>query len=290
MPSDQPNQKSLLFTPTTIRGVTFKNRLVVAPMVHYRAGPGNTCGTFHTVHLGRYALGGFGAVMTEASGVEERGLTSDKDLGIYNDAQAESFRPMLQLMKEEQCVSIIQLAHGGRKAGTQTIIEGLGSMTAEQIASGRRTWQSVAPSAISMGPGWPMPHALSTAEVQDVVDAFAAAAKRSVRAGFDAVEIHGAHGYLIASFLSPVTNTRNDRYGGDRNGRMRIALDIAEAVRASIPDADAAVLPGVVGGWHARGLADGRHGRARARTESPRRRCCRLLVGRLDRHGDGGAR
>lgn len=235
MSSDHAAPKSLLFQPLTIRGVTFKNRLVVAPMVHYRAGPGNTCGTFHTVHLGRYALGGFGAVMTEASAIEERGLTSDKDMGLYTDAQAESFKPLTAFLKEENCVSIAQLAHAGRKAGRQTIIEGSGAMSPEQLAAGRRTWHPVAPSAIPVGPDYPVPHTLTTSEVKATVDAFAAAAKRAVQAGFDAVEIHGAHGYLIATFLSPVSNTRNDQYGGDLKGRMRFPLEVTEAVRAVIP-------------------------------------------------------
>ena len=233
---DAPRAMPLLFQPLTIRGVTLKNRVVLAPMVHYRAGPGNTCGTFHTVHLGKYALGGFGVVFTEAAAVEERGLITVHDLAIFNDAQAESFKPLLAFLKEEGAASAIQLAHGGRKSAMQSAMEGNGPVTKEQIAAGRKVWQPVAPAATRISEAWPMPRQLSVAEIKDVVDAFAAAARRSVRVGFDIVEIHGAHGYLISSFLSPVSNTRNDLYGGDIKGRMRMPLEVAEAVRAAIPD------------------------------------------------------
>ena len=255
MSSDQPVQIPLLFQPTTIRGVTLKNRLVLAPMVHYRAGPGNTCGTFHTVHLGKYALGGFGVVFTEAAAVEERGLITIHDLAIFNDAQADSFKPLLGLIKEEGAVSAIQLAHGGRKSSMQSAIEGNGPVTVEQIAAGRRVWQPVAPAATRISDAWPMPHQLSPSEIADVVDAFAAAARRAVRVGFEIVEIHGAHGYLIASFLSPVSNTRDDQYGGDIKGRMRMPLEVAEAVRAAIPDHTplffrASCVDGTAEGWN----------------------------------------
>ena len=236
MPSDQPTKKPLLFTPMTIRGVTLKNRLVLAPMVHYRAGLGNTCGTFHTVHLGKYALGGFGVVMTEAAAVEERGLITVHDLAIFNDTQAESYKPLIALIKEEGAVPAIQLAHGGRKSSMQSALEGNGPVTKEQIAAGRKVWQPVAPSTTRISDAWPLPHQLTPSEIKDVVDAFAAAAKRSLRVGFETLEIHGAHGYLISSFLSPVSNTRNDQYGGDIKGRMRMPLEVAEAVRGVMPD------------------------------------------------------
>ena len=225
----------LLFQPYRVRGVALKNRLVLAPMVHYRSKQG-MCGTFHTVHLGKYALGGFGLVFTEASAVEQRGQVSEMDLGIWTDAQAEAFRPLVALIREEGACSAIQLAHAGRKAGMQSAMEGNGALSDADRARGRRGWTPVGPSTLKIAPEWPTPHQLSTSEIKDVVDAFAAAAKRAVRVGFDVVEIHGAHGYLIASFLSPVSNNRNDQYGGDIKGRMRFALEVTEAVRAAIPD------------------------------------------------------
>jgi 2,4-dienoyl-CoA reductase-like NADH-dependent reductase (Old Yellow Enzyme family) len=228
-------ERPLLFQPLTIRGVTFKNRLCLAPMVHYRAREG-VCGPFHTVHLGKFALGGFGIVMTEAAAVEPRGMITDMDLAIFNETQAQAFKPVIELIKEEGAVPAIQLAHGGRKAGMQSAMEGNGPLSEVDVRRGRRRWQPVGPTTTPISPEWPTPHQLSASEIADVVGAFAAAARRAVRVGFEAVEIHGAHGYLIASFLSQVSNTRNDAYGGDIKGRMRFPLEVVEAVRASIPD------------------------------------------------------
>lgn len=225
----------LLFQPWTIRSVTLRNRTVLAPMVHYRAREG-ICGTFHTVHLGKYALGGFGLVFTEAAAVEARGMITEMDLGIYNEAQAESYRPLVELIKEEGATPGIQLAHGGRKAGMQTAMEGNAALTAKDVARGRRGWEPVGPTTTAISDEWPTPHQLTPSEITGLVGTFAAAAKRAVRVGFEVIEIHGAHGYLLASFLSPVSNTRNDQYGGDIKGRMRFPLEVAEAVRAAIPD------------------------------------------------------
>ncbi len=227
--------RPLLFQPLTIRGVTLPNRTVLAPMVHYRATDG-ICGTFHTVHLGKYILGGFGLVFTEAAAVEKRGKITDMDLCIYNDEQALSYRPLIALAREEGVKIGIQLAHGGRKSGMQSAMEGNGPLSDADVARGRTRWQPVGPTTTAISPEWPTPHQLSTSEIAGVVESFAAAARRAVHVGFDVVEIHGAHGYLIASFLSPVSNTRNDVYGGDIRGRMRLALEVTDAVRAAIPD------------------------------------------------------
>jgi 2,4-dienoyl-CoA reductase-like NADH-dependent reductase (Old Yellow Enzyme family) len=225
----------MLFQPLTIRGLTLKNRLVVPPMVHYRADPGNTCGTFHVVHLGRYALGGFGLVFVEATGVEEVGLINEHDLGIWNEAQAESFKPLIAFMKRQGTAIGIQLAHGGRKSSSQTAMQGMGPLTEENLKSGAKIWQPVGPTAEPVAPGWPTPRQLTTEECRAMVGTWANAARHAVAAGFDTIEIHTAHGYLLASFLSPVSNTRNDEYGGDRAGRMRLPLEIVEAVRREMP-------------------------------------------------------
>jgi 2,4-dienoyl-CoA reductase-like NADH-dependent reductase (Old Yellow Enzyme family) len=227
--------RPILFEPLSIRGLTLKNRLVVPPMVHYRCDPGNTCGTFHVVHLGRYALGGFGLVFVEATGVEEIGIINEHDLGIWNDAQAESFKPLIAFMKRQGTAIGIQLAHGGRKASSQTAMQGMGPLTEENLKAGAKLWQPVGPTAEPVAKGWLTPRQLTTAECRAMVGTWAAAAKRAVAAGFDVIEIHAAHGYLLASFLSPVSNTRNDEYGGDRAGRMRLPLEIAEAVRREMP-------------------------------------------------------
>src|SRR5262245_39425122 len=230
-----PAARPMLYEPLSIRGLTLRNRLVVPPMVHYRCDPGNTCGTFHVVHLGRYALGGFGLVFVEATGVEEIGIINEHDLGIWNDAQAESFKPLIAFMRRQGTAIGIQLAHGGRKASSQTAMQGMGPLTEENLKAGAKLWQPVGPTAEPVAKGWLTPRQLTTAECSAMVGTWAAAAKRAVAAGFDVVEIHAAHGYLLASFLSPVSNTRNDEYGGDRAGRMRLPLEIVEAVRREIP-------------------------------------------------------
>ncbi len=225
----------MLFQPLTIRDLTLKNRLVVPPMVHYRAEAGNTCGPFHMVHLGRYALGGFGLVFIEATAVEEIGLINEHDLGIWNDAQMESFKPLIAFMRREGTAIGIQLAHGGRKASSQTAMQGMGPLTEENLKAGAKVWQPVGPTAEPVAKGWLTPRQLTTAECRAMVGTWANAARLAVGAGFDTIEIHAAHGYLLASFLSPVSNTRNDEYGGDRAGRMRLPLEIAEAVRREMP-------------------------------------------------------
>jgi 2,4-dienoyl-CoA reductase-like NADH-dependent reductase (Old Yellow Enzyme family) len=224
-----------LFQSFAIRGLTLKNRLVVPPMVHYRAEPGNTCGTFHLVHLGRYALGGFGLVFVEATAVEETGLINEHDLGIWSEAQAESFKPLIAFMRRQNTAIGIQLAHGGRKSSSQTAMQGMGPLTEENLKAGAKIWQPVGPTAEPVAKGWLMPRQLTTADCRAMVHTWAAAARNAVKAGFDVIEIHAAHGYLLASFLSPVSNTRNDEYGGDRAGRMRLPLEIVEAVRREMP-------------------------------------------------------
>ena len=228
--------RPLLFQPFRIRDLTLKNRLVVPPMVHYRAGPGSTCGIFHNVHLGRYALGGFGMVFVEATGVEEVGLINEHDLGIWNEAQVQSFKPLIAFMKGENTAIGIQLAHGGRKSSLQRAMDGMGPLTPEQIKAGAKVWQPVGPTSESVADGWLTPRQLTTEECRAMVGTWARAARNAVAAGFDAIEIHTAHGYLLASFLSPISNTRNDEYGGDLRGRMRLPLEIVEAVRREMPD------------------------------------------------------
>jgi 2,4-dienoyl-CoA reductase-like NADH-dependent reductase (Old Yellow Enzyme family) len=247
--------RPMLFEPLKIRSLTLKNRLVVPPMVHYRCEAGNTCGTFHVVHLGRYALGGFGLVFVEATGVEEIGLINEHDLGIWNDAQVESFKPLIAFMRRQGTAIGIQLAHGGRKASSQTAMRGMGPLNDDDLKAGAKVWQPVGPTAEPVANGWLTPRPLTTAECKAMVGTWAAAARNAVRAGFDTIEIHAAHGYLLASFLSPVSNTRNDEYGGDRQGRMRLPLQIVEAVRREMPDTMPLFLrvssvDGTVEGWN----------------------------------------
>ena len=145
--NDSQMPTPMLFQPLAIRGLTLKNRLVVPPMVHYRCDPGHTCGTFHVVHLGRYALGGFGLVFVEATGVEEIGLINEHDLGLWNDEQVESFKPLIAFMKRQGTAIGVQLAHGGRKSSSQTAMQGMGPLTAENLKAGDKLWEPVGPTA-----------------------------------------------------------------------------------------------------------------------------------------------
>src|SRR5258708_2996783 len=245
----------MLFEPFKIRDLTLKNRLVVPPMVHYRAGPGNICGSFHNVHLGRYALGGFGLVFVEATAVEEVGPINEHEPYIWNDAQVQSFKSLIAFVKGENAAIGIQLAHSGRKSSSQRAMDGMGPLTAQEIKAGAKLWQPVGPTSEPVAPGWLTPHQLTIEECRAMVRTWAAAARNAVKAGFDVVEIHTAHGYLLASFLSPISNTRNDEYGGDRNGRMRLPLEIVEAVRREMPATmplfvRVSAVDGAEGGWN----------------------------------------
>jgi 2,4-dienoyl-CoA reductase-like NADH-dependent reductase (Old Yellow Enzyme family) len=221
-------RRPLLFTPLTIRGVTLPNRIVVAPMVQYRSCDG-VPGDFHFVHLGKFALGRFGTVMTEATAVEARGRVTHACPGIWNDEQLRAWRRITDYVRAEGSVSGIQLAHSGRKGATHRAQESTRPYDVKQA------WPVVGPTTEPTSAGHHVPHALSPAEIADIVQAFADAARRADAAGFDIIEIHGAHGYLLASFLSPISNTRNDQYGGDRAGRMRFPLEVTRAVRSVWP-------------------------------------------------------
>jgi 2,4-dienoyl-CoA reductase-like NADH-dependent reductase (Old Yellow Enzyme family) len=230
---------ALLFEPVTQRGVTFRNRTVVAPMCQYSARDG-LANDWHLVHLGRFALGGFGMVMVEATGVTPEGRISWADVGLWNDAQVEALRPVTRFLRSQKTVSAIQLAHAGRKASTP--VDWRRDLPAasesEQREAGFEHWQPVAPSAVvhaADSPDFQQPHALTCEEIAGVVRAFADAARRADAAGFDMVEVHAAHGYLINQFLSPIANKRDDDYGGNRENRMRLVLEVTEAVRAALP-------------------------------------------------------
>lgn len=220
---------SQLFTPLTIRGVEFRNRAWVSPMCQYSAVDG-VAGEWHRVHLGSFATGGTGLIMVEATGVNPEGRISVACLGMWNQEQVDAFKPIIDFAHSMGTKVGIQLAHAGRKGSTTAPGSDHPNATLEEGG-----WTIVAPSAIAF-PGYPEPHALSTAEIHQVVQDFASAAKRSLEAGFDVLEIHGAHGYLIHEFLSPLSNTRTDEYGGDFTGRTRFVREIVSAIRSSIPE------------------------------------------------------
>jgi 2,4-dienoyl-CoA reductase-like NADH-dependent reductase (Old Yellow Enzyme family) len=225
----------MLFSPLELRGVTLPNRVVVSPLCMYSAADG-MANDWHFAHLSTFARGKAGLVFTEDTAVEERGRITHGCLGIWTDAQAEALKPVTRFIDEMGCVPGIQIAHAGRKGAVCPPWRGGTPLTEEDAAEGEAAWPTVAPSALPVAEGWPTPQALDTQEIATIVDAFAAAARRSVAAGFRALEIHAAHGYLIHAFLSPLGNRRNDAYGGDVHGRMRFAMEVAEAVRAAWPD------------------------------------------------------
>jgi 2,4-dienoyl-CoA reductase-like NADH-dependent reductase (Old Yellow Enzyme family) len=224
-----------LFTPLTLRGVTLPNRLVVAPMCQYSVTDGFV-GDYHLVHLGRFALGGFGLVTVEATAVTAEGRISPGDVGLWSDEHVPGLARIVDLLHAQGSVAAIQLAHAGAKGSSLRPWDGTGPVTAENARPGEAPWPTVSASAVPVGPGWPTPHALTVHELDEVRDAFVAATRRAVVAGFDVVEVHAAHGYLLNQFLSPLTNRRDDEFGGSLEARMRFPLEVIEAVRAAWPE------------------------------------------------------
>jgi 2,4-dienoyl-CoA reductase-like NADH-dependent reductase (Old Yellow Enzyme family) len=218
-----------LFSPFQVRELELKNRIVVSPMCEYSAKDGHPQ-AWHMVHLGSRAVGGAGLVMTEASAVEERGRISEADAGIYADAHIGSWKPITEFVKGQGAAVGMQLAHAGRKAST-----GVPWMGGKPVSVADGGWEPLAPSAIPFDAGYTVPHALDIEEIRGVVAAFRRAAERALAAGFQVVEIHGAHGYLIHEFLSPISNVRTDEYGGSLENRMRFALEVTKAVREVWP-------------------------------------------------------
>ena len=229
---------SHLLSPFALRDLNFRNRCVVSPMCQYSARDG-LANDWHLVHLGRFAMGGFGLVIVEATGVVPEGRISYGDLGLWNDEQIAPLARIVRFLRSQGAAAGIQLGHAGRKASTPIWWRGGFNETDEEKAlHGFESWQPVAPSAVAhseTNPVFQIPHALTEAEIAATIEAFVAATRRADAAGFDVVEIHGAHGYLISQFLSPLANRRTDRYGGSRENRMRFAFEVTEAVRAAWP-------------------------------------------------------
>jgi 2,4-dienoyl-CoA reductase-like NADH-dependent reductase (Old Yellow Enzyme family) len=224
-----------LFEPFTLRGLTLKNRVIVAPMCQYSAQHG-VANDWHLVHLGRFALGGFGLVIVEATGVTPEGRISYGDLGLWDDAQIAPLKRIVDFLHANGAAAGIQLAHAGRKASSAIPWRGaFNEPDAEKAALGFETWTPVAPSAERHTASSPMPTALDEAGMARIRNGFAAAARRSLAAGFDMIELHSAHGYLLNQFLSPIANHRTDSYGGSLENRMRFPLEAAAALRAAWP-------------------------------------------------------
>ncbi|GAB3604141.1 NADH:flavin oxidoreductase/NADH oxidase [Microbacterium aureliae] len=222
---------SMLFQPLTIRGVTARNRLWVAPMCQYSA-VGGMPQEWHQVHLAQFASGGAGLVVAEATAVAPDGRISPEDTGLWSDTQADVWRPIVAAVRARGALAGVQLAHAGRKASTWSPLTGKRGT----VPAADGGWQTVAPSAIAFE-GFDAPVALDHAGIDRVVEAFGEAAARATAAGFDVLEIHAAHGYLLHEFLSPLSNRRDDRYGGSLEDRARLLLRVVDAIRDAAPAA-----------------------------------------------------
>lgn len=223
-----------LFQPYTLKGVTARNRIVVSPMCQYKSVEGSPT-DWHMVHMGRYAVGGAGIVFYEETAVEDRGRKTHACAGLYRDEQIPAFKRVTDLVRDLGAVPAIQLGHSGARGSERGPLFGRVPLAGQEAEEVGQPWQAISASAVAVREGSPEPRAMTTEDIDIVIQAFADAAVRSLQAGFDIVEIHGAHGYLIQQFLSPVTNHRTDAYGGSLAGRMRFALEVTEAVRAVWP-------------------------------------------------------
>ncbi len=243
----------LLFTPYTLRGVTFRNRTIVSPMCQYSATDG-MANDWHFAHLSKFAIGGFGGVMTEAAAVQPSGRITHGDLGIWSDAHADALKPVTRFLAAQGAVPGIQLGHAGRKASMQRPWFGNGPLNDADLARGDMPWQVKGASPLALDEGWLTPAEMSADDIAALTADFVTAARRADAAGFGFAELHGAHGYLIQTFLSPLSNKRTDAWGGDLQGRMKLAIDTARAVREAWP-ADKPLffrissVDGIDGGW-----------------------------------------
>ncbi|CAL9279285.1 NADH:flavin oxidoreductase/NADH oxidase [Streptomyces sp. SudanB25_2051] len=224
---------SALFEPYTLRSLTVPNRVWMAPMCQYSAeasGPDTgAANDWHFAHYAARATGGTGLILLEATAVSPEGRISPYDLGLWNDTQARALRRITRFLKDQGTVPGIQIAHAGRKGSTERPWKG-GAPIADE-----RGWQPVGPSAVPFDEGHPVPRELTREQIREVVGQFAAAARRALEAGFEVVEVHGAHGYLIGESLSPHSNRRTDEYGGSFDNRVRFALEVVDAVREVWP-------------------------------------------------------
>jgi 2,4-dienoyl-CoA reductase-like NADH-dependent reductase (Old Yellow Enzyme family) len=219
-----------LFEALKLRDITLPNRIGIPPMCQYSAEDG-LAADWHFVHYGSRAVGGAGLMILEATAVAPAGRISPGDLGIWNDAQIEPLARIARFSQQQGCVAALQLAHAGRKASV-----GLGWEKQSSLAASEGGWTALAPSAISFGDGYAVPHELDLAGIQQIIADFAAAARRALAAGFQSVEIHAAHGYLLHQFLSPLSNQRSDAYGGSFENRTRLVREVVAAIRGEWPE------------------------------------------------------
>lgn len=222
-----------LFSDLTVREVTLRNRIVVSPMQQYMAGQDGLPNEFHLQHYGRLGIGGAGLVFTEALAVSPEGRVTHHDLGIWTDRQADALKPVVAAIAAHGAVPATQLIHAGRKGSVGRPWEGYNPLGEAEAARGEAPWQTLAASTVPANTGWHVPQALDEAGIARLIEAYAAGARRAAAAGFRVLDIHAAHGYLLHSFLSPIGNKREDRWGGDFEGRIRFLLEVTKAVRAA---------------------------------------------------------
>jgi len=226
---------TLLFKPLRIREVQLKNRIVLSPMLTYSAVDGDVS-DWHFMHLGKYAAGGCGLVFMESTKVDPRGCTTPADLGLWDDRFVQPMTRITAFIKQFGAVPGIQLSHSGRKSRNARPWEGRGPLEMAPPMPGGGEWELIGPSALPHEPGHPVPRAMTQADIDATIAAWGLAAARAAKAGFEVVEIHAAHGYLIHQFLSPVANRRTDAYGGSLENRMRFAIEVAAETRRCWPD------------------------------------------------------
>lgn len=245
---------STLFSPIALRGLTLKNRAVVAPMCQYSAENG-MASDYHLVHLGRFALGGFGTVMVEATAVSPEGRITRGDMGLWSDAHVAPLARIADFLRRHGATPAIQLAHAGRKGSSRRPWRGPGAINeADRIELGDEPWEIVSATSEKHHETYDQPHELDRAGIARIVEDFEATARRALEAGFDIVEVHCAHGYLLNQFLSPFSNKRGDDYGGSFENRTRLPLEVIERVRKLWPrDRPVFVrissIDGIEGGW-----------------------------------------
>ena len=241
---------SALFSPITMRGLTLANRIVVSPMCQYNSDNGSA-NDWHLMHLGSFSLGAAGLVMTEMTNVNPQGRISPKCAGMWSDANEAALKRVHDFCRTYGVAKLgVQLAHAGRK-GPTTVPAAGGKPILTKAEGG---WTPEAPSAIPYDTGWPMPHAMTKDDIKRCVGEFAAAAKRADRIGYDLIELHGGHGYLLHQFMSPLSNQRTDEYGGSTENRIRFPIEVFQAVRAVWPEAKpigirVSATDWVDGGW-----------------------------------------
>ena len=243
----------LLFQPIELRGVRLRNRVVISPMCQYSAQDGHVT-DWHMVHLGKFAQGGAGAVFVEATAVERRGRITHGDTGIWDDAHIPGLKRITDFVRSQGAVPGLQLAHAGRKASMARPWYGNGPLTQADLDRGDKPWSIIAPTEQPIDPSWIAPRAFREGDFQTLLAAYRNAVRRALAAGFEIVELHAAHGYLLHTFLSPLSNTRQDDYGGSLEGRMRFPLQVVTEVRKAWPDSKplfvrCSSIDDVEGGW-----------------------------------------